>query len=144
MDRGEMLAKWESHRRAEQVRRTKILRDLSWLHARFAEPDSRQAEEGYDELCQWVALTLRQLGNVSLANRWDWVHAAIAGATTNVRDLRGRPDRIDPSSLNDAELDRLLMMRATLTAAFDSYDKVLGEVSVYLSPGRRSDALATT
>ena len=125
------------------MRRTQILRDLSWLHARFTEPDSRQAEEGYDELCQWVALTLRQLGNVSLANRWDWVHTAVAGATTSVTDRRGRSGRIDPSSLNDAELDRLLMMRATLTAVFENYDEVLGEVSVYLTLVRRSDRQAT-
>src|SRR5262245_64859669 len=144
MDRGEILAAWESRRRAERGRRRQTLRDLRRLHAGFAEPNSRRDEEGYDELCQWVALTLRQLGNISLADRWDWVHAAIAGATTNVTDLRGRSDRIDRGSLTDAELDRLLMMRATLTVVFETYHEVLGEVSLCLTLGRRSDAQATT
>ena len=86
---------------------------------------------------------MRQLGNVNLANRWDWVHIAIDGATTNVTDLRSRSDQIEPDSLTDGELDQLLMVRATLMAAFDTYDKVLGEVSTYLIPGGRSDAQAT-
>src|SRR5262245_60596096 len=143
MDRGEILVAWESHRRAEQGRRAQTLRDLRRLHAGLEAPNSRRDEEGYDELCRWVALTLRQLGNIRLADRWDWVHVAIAGATTNVTDQRGMSDRIDASSLTDAELDRLLMMRATLTAVFETYDEVLGEVSVCLILGGASDAQAT-
>jgi len=138
MDSGKLLAAWEKDRRAEQARRAQVLNDLRWLHARFEETSSRHEEESYDELCRWVGLTLRQMGNVSLANRWDWVHRAIAGATTNVTDLRDGWDRIDPASLTNAELDRLLMVRATLMAAFGTYDKILGEVSAHLNLGGSS------
>jgi len=142
MDSLKLLAAWESNRRTEQARRAQILCDLRWVQDRFAEPNNHRDEESYDdeaygELCQWVGVTLRQLGNVSLATRWDWVHTAIAGAMVNITGLRGRWDRIDPASLTDAELDRLLMERTTLTTAFDTYDNVLGEVNAYLNLGGR-------
>jgi len=139
MESGRTLAEWESYRRAEQARRTQLLRDLQWLkHGPFTEPSGRHDESlqgHYDELFQWVGLMLRQLGNVSLANRWEWVHAALGRATKHMTELRPENLRIDEAPLSDAELDQSLRAGATLIAARNAYDQVLAEVDAYLNLG---------